>query len=529
MKKVITVFFALCLLIIGLSGCTENTGNKPRKQENKNELIDNTYVDGFPIVKEKETLKIMTTKLPQHGDFDTMSFTTYYEEMTNIDIEWVLVTPEDMDNTVTLALATGNLPDVISLVDSRLGISNVLKYGTNGTFIKLNDLIEKYGHNIKKMFKDYPETKLAATAADGNIYALPSADMRTDSQLRFPAKLYIRQTWLDNLNLPVPKTAEEFYNVLVAFKKDDPNGNGQADEIPFVMAGIQDAYFGSWGVSFNMNEKGFCVNDDGKVEFGYATTACKNALNYLRRLKDQELIEQLPDTKWRNRIRSGLVGVFYGLDKYVMAGDELGEEYKMIAPFAAGDGSRPVTSVSNRVKPYSYVITSACKNPSAALRWVDYLYSTEGTVLSTWGAVGDLIFKNNVGLYQVKDRQIDRFTTTPGYVIPYLYTDAFSDSFYSDDSPRDKELLNDVKNIYFGKYEPKNEIGVINFDERALEVYDTYYNPIRTYALEMINKFANGDMNVETGWEAYIQELNKKGLKDLLAEYQRLYDQQHKE
>ena len=42
----------------------------------------------------------------------------------------------------------------------------------------------------------------------------------------------IYQPWLDALNLEMPETTEELYNVLVAFKTQDPNGNGEADEIP---------------------------------------------------------------------------------------------------------------------------------------------------------------------------------------------------------------------------------------------------------------------------------------------------------
>ena len=44
--------------------------------------------------------------------------------------------------------------------------------------------------------------------------------------------IYINNNWLTKLGLPIPKTVDELQTTLKAFKTQDPNGNGQADEIP---------------------------------------------------------------------------------------------------------------------------------------------------------------------------------------------------------------------------------------------------------------------------------------------------------
>ena len=46
-------------------------------------------------------------------------------------------------------------------------------------------------------------------------------------------KLWVYKPWLDTLGLEVPTTTEEFEAMLIAFKEQDPNGNGIADEVPF--------------------------------------------------------------------------------------------------------------------------------------------------------------------------------------------------------------------------------------------------------------------------------------------------------
>ena len=48
-----------------------------------------------------------------------------------------------------------------------------------------------------------------------------------------PTKFWINQTWLDNLGLKAPATLDELYDVLVAFRDQDADGNGDpSDEIP---------------------------------------------------------------------------------------------------------------------------------------------------------------------------------------------------------------------------------------------------------------------------------------------------------
>lgn len=41
------------------------------------------------------------------------------------------------------------------------------------------------------------------------------------------------RTGLDKLGLEQPDNVDELYDVLVAFRDQDPNGNGKADEVPY--------------------------------------------------------------------------------------------------------------------------------------------------------------------------------------------------------------------------------------------------------------------------------------------------------
>ena len=164
---------------------------------------------------------------------------------------------------------------------------------------------------------------------------------------------------------------------------------------------------------------------------------------------------------------------------------------------------------------------------------MDYLYSTDGYYLVTYGQPGDMIEKDKDGnwSYTDYDRSKHRFTFTPGLCLPY-YVDDETLSVWKDkdkadmtaDELADLQLTEDTKNTYLGKYEPENLFWQLPYDEKAQEVIDQYSDNIFEYAGQMMGEFAFGYRNIDTEWDAYIAELNKKGLQLVLDEYQRLYD-----
>lgn len=184
----------------------------------------------FPLTEEKATLRVVIPSFTAVEDFNTNAFTKWYEEQTNVQVEWVIVPAGDEGlQKLNLMLSSGDLPDVI------MGFYNITPalmqvYGQQGIFLPLNDLIEQYGSNVKNAFERYPLAKEVATATDGKIYGLP--EINDCFHCSVSQKLWIYKPWLDKLGLQMPTTTEELYTVLKAFKEKDPNGNGQADEIP---------------------------------------------------------------------------------------------------------------------------------------------------------------------------------------------------------------------------------------------------------------------------------------------------------
>src|SRR5690606_17139209 len=140
----------------------------------------------------------------------------------------------------------------------------------NGLFQDLNELLDQ-APNVQQMFEHNPATKIIATQTDGRILGLPKYQRFWPESVN---RQYINQTWLDNLNLKMPTNWDELYDVLLAFKEQDANGNGDPnDEIAVDWPGGIGGFFnpavmlGGMGInlSSDVSGQGYFV-EDGRSE-----------------------------------------------------------------------------------------------------------------------------------------------------------------------------------------------------------------------------------------------------------------------
>src|SRR5699024_2897920 len=139
-----------------------------------------------------------------------------YEKMTNIDVNWEMVPHEGLAERRNLSLS-GDLPDAYH--SAVIPATDLYKYGNQGTFIRLNDLIDEHAPNFKKILEENPEIEKAITFPDGNIYSFPLIYDPDFSALRISEGPWIREDWLGELGMENPETTEEFYEYLKAVKE----------------------------------------------------------------------------------------------------------------------------------------------------------------------------------------------------------------------------------------------------------------------------------------------------------------------
>lgn len=127
----------------------------------------------------------------------------------NIDVQVVgQLNPQDQNEKPNLMLASGEQLDIFQ---TGFDPSNYYdKYKKQDAIIPLNDLIDKYGQNLKKAVD--PNSFKLLTDKDGKIWGLP------DESNPVTVCLMIRQDLLDKYQLAKPVTFEDYENVLQTLK-----------------------------------------------------------------------------------------------------------------------------------------------------------------------------------------------------------------------------------------------------------------------------------------------------------------------
>lgn len=154
------------------------------------------------------------------------------------EIEWRDVTPESEEAQFANSLESyadnpqWSEPDVFVSFDAIT--SHDIIEATNGTegYLDFRDYLDRMP-NVSAYFRQVPQAHAAAQQEDGSIVSIPGdAGEEWDGSA---VHMFVNRVWLDTLGLHVPRTWDELTSVLTAFRDRDPNGNGQADEIPLAL------------------------------------------------------------------------------------------------------------------------------------------------------------------------------------------------------------------------------------------------------------------------------------------------------
>ena len=351
-----------------------------------------TPIGTFPIVNEPITMDVFAIDHVQVEDFETNLETLWMEEQTGIHINWELAPDEGVTERVSLMLAAGDLPEVFMLAWGNMTNDMITRFGVEADrFLPLDDLIETHMVNFPKHMEKY-DLRGAITAVDGHIYGIPG--WNDCFHCAYAMKFWINHDWLETLGLEVPETTEEFYQVLKAFRDNDPNGNGIADEIPFTGTP------GSWHtgvVNFIMNAfifdsgmgsatRTFLDVSEQKIDTIANKDQYREGLRFLNRLYEEGLLYPPSFTQSPEELESLAAGDIVGAVPGGVSGiwlepvtqEALYRAFRPIAPLEGPDGVRQTTWFRyDALMPNNFVITTEAAHPEAFIRWADFRYSME--------------------------------------------------------------------------------------------------------------------------------------------------------
>jgi len=480
------------------------------------------------------------------------------QDMAGVNIDWTVVcgNNDEIQAQYLAMLASGNYPDIIQWQHNNSYVGGVAQLYADGIIIELNDVIDKYMPNYKALLEANPQVAKTLMDDEGR-YLYFTVINPLNSDLEKVAVtwwgLMMRQDWLDNVGMEAPTTIDEWYDVLTAFKEGDPNGNGEMDELPF------DA--GSAGHQLFMPAFGFQSGvyvdaETGKVAYGQYGEKYKAYLETMNKWYAEGLLCNVfadetgaPTATADNNIYADLAGSWKGLSNYWEQRLPQVLEKNPNADFVAVQWPQYVDGTGEFFADrygmgygdrYSAVISVDCQNIEAAAKLIDQMYTEEGTNCTTWGTIeGDPInpeWTSGHGTYTVDENGVKHETEWANLMTENFYDGAFANKYRYAMShvsfprwgaadylaaTREQRYVDSAmmwaqaSNVL----EYPNAITLSTDAQKAVADIEN----MGSYISEMQYKFITG-IEPLTNYDAYMDQLQKMGIEELIGLYQAAYD-----
>lgn len=482
------------------------------------------------LAEEQTTFKIMY--LDRYGGYRPEDMTGWQAYMAghadlNVQVEWISLGDDSVVSEKKSILFSGGTYDD-AVWGSVLSDTDVSMLSAQGILIALDEYItEENTPNLYKLFSDHPEFKAASTLPDGHIYSLPQfAGSNPGNFIESPIRL--NKTWLDKLELEVPTTLDELFDVLMAFKTQDPNGNGLADEIPLFIYDADafkhvEAWLGIWGIATKSNAyDSYVFIQDGEVHFAPTTEAYKEAIKFLNRLYENGLIwseaftatAEEANAKFASTNSPCIIGCVTSRE---MSGYE--DEYITVLPPVA-EGYEPCWyyhpgSLGTK---NVFAITDKCQDPELLMRLWDDLYSTYWALVNSYGTEEDgILYKNEDGLWdyhEVEDAPVNGIAYMGQSIDGYLTEYAASKGDL--ERTANYEVYKDIINQEVWPRPYFDEDAVSRLSELRTDIFNT--------VSQMKAKWITGESDIDADWEGYLKNLKKMGVDEFVELNQAAYD-----
>ena len=528
MKKLLALVCALMLL------CTAVLAETPK----------NINLDGYkPIVNEKTTISMVFKDSASNTTAQEEKwFWKYADKYLNIDFETEGIIDASSER-LNLLFGSNELPDV--LWGFNFSTDQLTMYGqVEGQLMALEDYITpELTPALYALKQEHPEVFAAATAPDGHLYTIPNLNY-TDTQ--FSTVCMIRQDWLEQVGMKSPVTLDQLVEMLYAFKekalageKTVPLGkkNGQ-----MLLHALGYDGGGNDGLTPAVRN-GKCVipaGDEGFLEY----------LTLMNQFYNDGIISRdyytMTDVQSKALMEEGCVGV----------SAEFPPDFKnwwCMQPLTSKWSETPVWTGPSYYNIGNFVMSAKCEHPEAVMRFVDYMYTDEGAILSSFGPPmnADPEILMGVGGYYIADDDnrsfcyvdYDQAENHGGYANHYDYRVKKIICFTMDCVMDGRSI--EAKRQAVGGYEVTGaEFNMEQQDRYCrksnLDVIAPYYTPgypsvvwmneedalaildlktvIENYATQQTARFITG-VRPLSEFNDYLQELNQLGFQ----EYQQYY------
>jgi putative aldouronate transport system substrate-binding protein len=523
-------------LILGMVGCTGRQSEFSEKKEVP--TVENSSELTWP--ENKITLTYWVNLSPNAAvamsSLDEHEVYTEMAKLTNIEMKFIHPAEEKTD--FNLMMASNNLPDIIEY--------NWMNYpgGAQAAIddkriISLNKLLDTVAPDAKKAMTATKEIERQTKTDNGNFFAFMPVRSTTWKAPNVPNAntidtvqqgLIIRKDWLDKLNMKTPENLKDWTNVLTAFR------DKMGAKAPATSSGFQIPFFLCFAGCFDTYPGYYQRN--GKVVYGPIEDSYKDFLKQMHTWYKEGLLDPdfaSNDTKTViSNMQNGKSGVYAafssGVQTLMQNMSKIDSTYELMGvPYPdKNDGSPPqFMYYTYKVSSSGYAaISSSCKYPEYAAKYLNYFYTEEGMMLKNFGikdkswkidSDGSIIMTDRInknpqgyspqqalGIYSRGDVQ------TPGYVLKVL--DLKSES---------KSVKNQIETLRLWYKESSNPVdvliprGITQTTEEA-SILSQYTSNVDDFFSTSMLEFIMGIKDIDTEWDNYVKQLKTLGVEQIV-------------
>lgn len=496
------------------------------------------------------------TTLPEGDDVENNQYTRYLKDTFNIvfKAEWTAGSAADFQQRTSLAIASSDLPDVMVVTNRNY----MVKAAQSGLLADLHDTFDGYASKQVKQIMESTEGKAYDNSTyDGVFCALPNVSVETDGIY----VMFIRQDWLDQLNLEVPKTVSDIEKVAKAFMEAGLSpkyaiagvGQGQRSYANFLESGNKSLGFDAIYAANDAYPGFFYRNDSGELIYGTNTQETRDTLELLARWYSEGLIN--PELGMSTNgdesaaIKEGTCGIAFGPWWFLGYGNgdsymndqnadwqaypvyddqgnwnvkikDVGSSYTVVSADASEEVQQAVVIANNSlVRDESIMDTSVAigwwpvRNTMAAMDECEYEY--------------DAIYKVLKGEAEAEDYNV------PGSLYKNLYTDLLSlDEVISEDYDPNEQLhvtdmdvltnngqFNRLTALLIGNRPNATEEPDKKVESEiyyTIDVFDQYWTQLQDLEDQMVLSVMTGKSDI-SAFDDYVESWNSMGGQEILA------------
>jgi len=533
LKRILPILLALSLLMTATFGHAEGTTEKSLAQ------IAQMGTKIERVTEEPVTLTLWMD-ISAHdvsniiGDLQDMDILKALEEKTGVHIELMLAPVGEAETSFSLMLASGTYADII------IGFDNYYTKGGDtaieeGIIYDLKDLVAEYAPNYTaaRMASTYRELGTVTDAGNMPYFCQPT--YMDDPGLTYGGTI-IRQDLLDKLGLETPVTSDDWHEFLTRCK--DEMGMTRGLGLAYTGISKYNAFNAAFGFMMQNPADGApaVFQVDGEVQYGPLTDGFKDYLALMAQWYAEGLID--PDFTSTITFDDGIAMVSSDLcaatsehGGVIGYANMLGSAVNPDFTFAAVPD--PVLNEGDQLH-VGYMkggaglgkiaaISTDCKYPEIAVKFLDQLYTDEGMMLCNYGTEGKTYTLDADGLPVFTDliANNDAGTITDllcAYAAPILWP--FVSVLGRDDVSTASVMADiwDTNNDYAYCY-PNG--ATLNADEK--EIYSDLYPEIKSYVEEMTVKFIMG-LEPLDNFDSFLATLDSLGVQEVVDAYQSAYD-----